>query len=168
MPTHTPQTAISLRFLTNNDWQLWRNLRLQALEEAPYAFSSRLVEWQGDGDTEARWRSRLSAAPINIVAELNGVPAGMVSGTGPSPEGTVELFSMWVAPFARGQGVGDALVSAVVNWAQEQRASKIVLAVFEDNAPAVALYRRHHFVQRGPFAQDRPKERRQHQMVRDL
>lgn len=73
--------AISHRILNPDDWQLWRNLRLQALEEAPYAFSSRLADWQGEGDTEVRWRARLSAVPFNIIADLNDAPAGMVSAT---------------------------------------------------------------------------------------
>ncbi|MHB8177165.1 MAG: GNAT family N-acetyltransferase [Vulcanimicrobiaceae bacterium] len=49
-----------------------------------------------------------------MVAELGGVPAGMVSATSPDRLGTAELISMWVAPFARGRGVGDRLVDAVI------------------------------------------------------
>ena len=88
----TSSSKISLRTLTDNDWQLWRELRLQALEETPSAFRSRLADWQGAGDAERRWRSRLLAVPLNIVAELNGNPAGMVSGTAPSPDGLKPTF----------------------------------------------------------------------------
>ncbi|MDQ2841327.1 MAG: hypothetical protein M3Y72_09865 [Acidobacteriota bacterium] len=72
-----------------DDWPLWRKLRLEALEEAPYAFSSTLVDWQGEGDTEARWRARLSTVPLNVVADLNGTVAGMVSATAPSQDETI-------------------------------------------------------------------------------
>jgi ribosomal protein S18 acetylase RimI-like enzyme len=122
---------------------------LDALSEAPHAFSSALAEWQGDGDTEARWRARLSTVALNIVADLDGKAAGMVSSTAPHEYGTVELISMWVAPFARGQGVGDSLVAAVIEWARERRAGRISLAVVESNAHAVALYRRHGFTDIG-------------------
>lgn len=124
---------INLRKIGINDWPLWRKLRLEALEEAPYAFGSTLADWQGQGDTEARWRGRLSDVPLNIVAEWQKTAAGMASATAPNRDGSVELISMWVAPFARGHGVGDALVDAVIEWAREQQASRVALAVFEGN-----------------------------------
>ena len=105
--------------------------------------------WQGEGDTETRWRGRLSDVPLNIVAEWQKTPAGMVSGTAPGTEGSVELISMWVAPFARGHGIGDSLVNAVIEWAREQQASKVILAVLEGNLRALALYRRHGFIDVG-------------------
>ncbi|WP_433718687.1 hypothetical protein ACQP2Y_30745 [Actinoplanes sp. CA-051413] len=40
---------------------IWRELRLEALREAGYAFGSQLADWQGDGDREERWRARLAA-----------------------------------------------------------------------------------------------------------
>ncbi len=96
-----------------------------------------------------RWRARLSTVPLNLVAYLDGKPAGMVSGTAANQDGAIELISMWVAPFARGQGVGDSLVAAVIEWARGQRAAKVALAVVESNEHAVALYRRHRFVDAG-------------------
>jgi GNAT superfamily N-acetyltransferase len=125
---------------------------LEALREAPHAFSSTVADWQGEGDTEVRWRARLSSVPFNLVAYVNGKAAGIVSGTAADQDGTCELISMWVAPFARGQGVSDSLVAAVVEWAQGQRAVKIALAVFESNEHARVLYRRHGFADAGAIA----------------
>jgi ribosomal protein S18 acetylase RimI-like enzyme len=157
-----------IRMLGNNDWRLWRKLRLAALAESPGAFSSMLGEWQGEGDTEARWRARLSAVALNIVAEIDEIATGMVSATAPNVEGTVELLSMWVAPPARGHGVGDALVRAVIQWAQEQQAGRIVLAVFESNRHALGLYIRHQFTDCGDISQDPTVAVRERQMVLDL
>jgi ribosomal protein S18 acetylase RimI-like enzyme len=140
------QDEIKVRRIGVEDWPLWRNLRLRALEEAPYAFSSRLADWQGQGDTEARWRGRVSDVPLNVVAEWQETAAGMASGTAPNPDGSVELISMWVAPFARGRGVSDALVDAVIEWAREQQASRVALGVLEGNERAAAFYRRHGFI----------------------
>ena len=139
-----PRSSIDILQLGPDDWMLWRKLRLEALGEAPDAFSSKLADWQGEGDTESRWRTRLSAVPFNIVSYLDSTSAGMVSATAPE-HGTVELISMWVAPFARGRSVGDALLAAVKAWAAEQEAARISLAVFETNAHAIAFYRRHGF-----------------------
>ena len=64
---------IELRVLTPDDWRTWRRLRLAALAEAPYAFGSRLADWQGDGDREERWRARLGIpGSFNVVAVLGG------------------------------------------------------------------------------------------------
>jgi ribosomal protein S18 acetylase RimI-like enzyme len=138
-----------LRTLGADDWRAWRALRLAALADAPDAFGSRLADWQGDGDREERWRARLVGRWHNLVAELDGRPAGMASGFMPEA-GPAELLSMWVAPFARGRGVGDALVSSVVAWAQQQGRGPLGLQVREANPAAIALYARHGFVDRGP------------------
>jgi len=52
--------------LDPDDWQLWRELRLAALAEAPDAFGSTLAEWSGAGDTEQRWRTRLHGVALNL------------------------------------------------------------------------------------------------------
>jgi ribosomal protein S18 acetylase RimI-like enzyme len=52
---------------------------------------------------------------------------------------------MWVAPFARGRRVGDALVNSVIRWAEELNITSVELSVKEDNLPAIALYTRHGF-----------------------
>lgn len=140
---------IRTRLIKPHDWRAWRALRLEALREAPYAYGSTLAQWQGDGDTEERWRRRLTEVPFNVIGYLDDAPAGIVSGTAPTTDGVVELISMWVAPFARGRGVGDALVNAVVQWARTQRAGSLALAVVPNNAHAVALYRRHGFADSG-------------------
>jgi ribosomal protein S18 acetylase RimI-like enzyme len=145
----TSQDDIYLHKIGIDDWQLWRKLRLEALAEAPYAFGSKLADWQGQGDTETRWRGRLSDVPLNIIAEWRETPAGRTSATAPHPDGSVELLSMWVAPFARGHGVGDSLVNAVIVWARELQASRVALAVCEGNERALALYRRHGFMDVG-------------------
>jgi ribosomal protein S18 acetylase RimI-like enzyme len=164
----SPQFAIEVRAVRVDDWTLWRDVRLAALGEAPYAFGSTLAEWQGEGDTELRWRARLTALPLNLLAYVNGQAAGMVSATAVNPAGTIELISMWVAPFARGQGVGDSLVAAVIEWARGQRAARIALAVVKSNQHAIALYCRHRFADAGAIDCTGSGIASERQMVLDL
>jgi len=148
---------ITIEVVEAAGWERWRGLRRAALAEAPDAFCSTLAEWSGEGDNEDRWRARLEGVAHNVVAVLDGRDAGMVSATAPVA-GDVELVSMWVAPEARGKGVGDALVTHVLGWARQAGAERVVLEVRAHNAPGVALYARHGFVDvgagRGPGSTD--------------
>jgi len=141
--------SIEIKVLEAGDWRAWRELRLEALAEAPYAFGSTLAEWQGAGDTEQRWRARLENVALNIIAALDGQPAGIIGATAPDVKGQVQLLSTWVAPWARGRGVGDALITAVLKWAEGRGAISVLLYVYEDNAKAIGLYRRNGFVDTG-------------------
>lgn len=134
---------VTLRQVTVEDWSTWRDVRVAALADAPYAFNSRLADWENGG--EERWRARLTLpGAYNVVAVAAGRPVGVVRGV-PHKDGTSELHSMWVSPEVRGQGVGDLLMTAVERWAVGSGATVLELAVFPDNAAAIALYRRHGF-----------------------
>jgi len=78
--------------------------------------------------------------------------AGMVSGMSFDQE--VELISMWVAPFARGQGVGDELINTIVQWTISQQKRRLMLRVLAGNDRAAALYIRHGFEYPSPSEGD--------------
>jgi ribosomal protein S18 acetylase RimI-like enzyme len=161
--------VIELRALAPDDWPVWRELRLAALAEAPYAFGSRLQDWQGDGDVEQRWRARLSIPrSYHVVAVVDGQPVGMASGMPADEEGVVELWSMWVSPGQRGRDVGNHLVRAVERWAGRVRARQLRLAVAQGNDSAIALYRRHGFRDTGRWELMPDGVRREHVMVKPL
>ena len=149
--------VIDVRTVGPDDWRTWRMLRLAALAEAPYAFGSVLADWQGTADREERWRSRLALAGAhNLVAHVDGEPAGMASGVPAESAGesadegeTVEVISMWVAPAARGRGVADALLREVEQWARTRGAAVMRLAVALGNDAARRLYERHGYVDTG-------------------
>jgi len=135
--------VIELRRLSPDDWAIWRLLRLAALAEAPYAFSSQLADWQGGSDREDLWRERLSLpGSYNVVSLLDEDTVGMASGVPTTDEGVVELISMWVSPAARGRGFGDALVLEVERWARSVDAKVMRLDVADGNRSAARLYQR--------------------------
>ncbi|WUV11018.1 GNAT family N-acetyltransferase [Amycolatopsis sp. NBC_01488] len=59
------------------------------------------------------------------------------------------VFSMWVAPQARGRGVAARLIDAVREAAEEAGAEAIGLHVFEGNDRARRVYERLGFVLTG-------------------
>lgn len=158
-----------VRVLTEDDWPIWRELRLAALAEAPYAFGSRLADWQGDGDREERWRNRLRLpGSYNLIASVDDQPAGMVSGVATADAGVLELISLWVSPAARGRGVGDALIAAVDAWAARTDAHTLRLAVVARNVHATALYERHGFRDTGELGDVAPDGVRERIMAKSI
>jgi ribosomal protein S18 acetylase RimI-like enzyme len=63
-----------------------------------------------------------------------------------SPGENVELVYMGIVPEARGLGYGEEIVRFAVEQARTTSAKRLVLAVDERNAPALAMYRRVGFV----------------------
>lgn len=159
---------IDVRALTPDDWKTWRELRLLALDEAAYAFGSRLADWQGEGDREDRWRSRLAIPGQHLVALLDGRPVGLVSGVPADDTAVAELISMYVHPEARGNGVGDALITAVETWARSTGARTLRLTVMDGNPAASGLYERSGFRFTGEVAEVLPDGRRELSMTKPL
>lgn len=154
--------TITVRELGPDGWQIWRDLRLAALAEAPGAFHSRLEDWLGAGEPE--WRERLTAPGHYLVAELDGRPCGQVVAVPPDQDGTADLIALWVAPHVRGRGAADALVIEVLARAAVWGATRLALHVVVGNERAAGLYRRHGFADLGPI--ERPDGITEHRMER--
>jgi ribosomal-protein-alanine N-acetyltransferase len=77
------------------------------------------------------------------LATWGDAPVGFALGHVTAEE--AELWSIGVVPPCRRRGIAGALLRKTVEWAREAGAASLVLEVGEDNAPALALYRRHGF-----------------------
>ncbi len=138
--------------LTPEDWQAHRALRLEALATNPEAFGATYAD--NAAYDEATWRARMEAVTY-WQGLRDGEALGMVGLWDPltnpdeldEAEVTPFLISMFVRPAARGQGLGAALVQAVIAEARARGHRQLVLDVREANEPAKALYRAHGFVQ---------------------
>jgi ribosomal protein S18 acetylase RimI-like enzyme len=153
------------------DWAVLRQVRLAALAEAPYAFSSTLD--QEKGKTEDQWRARIRQFP-NFLAWQGGEPVGLAAGFAelpaaqppadqPGEPGAAgspgwHLVSMWVSPQARGSGVAGRLVQAVCAAAQADGATSVRLWVTDSNPRAQAFYQRMGFHRTGARQVVRPEE----------
>jgi GNAT superfamily N-acetyltransferase len=130
---------VLVRATTLDDWQAMREIRLQALRDAPDAFASNYAREAGFERDE--WHRR-AARDGSFLAFLDqGELAGLAGGFEEEP-GVAELVSMFVRPQARGHGVGEALVDAVAAWATSRNAASVHLWVTETNKPAIRLYER--------------------------
>jgi 2'-5' RNA ligase len=121
------------------DADVIRAARLAALADSPRSFGRTLEE---ETARPAAWwedLARRSAAGVtDRVFLAGGGAAGMAGGHLEGED--VVLWGMWVAPDARGKGVGRALMDAVVAWARSIGAPRVVLLV-KDGVPfAAELY----------------------------
>ena len=129
------------------DWRRARAVRIRALTDAPDAFGSMLADEVHLPDTE--WQHRVARTDTaTFLASFNGLDIGMAV-VAPNEEGDVGLYSVWVAPEARGKGVGDDLVIIAVNWARDRGFRRITLGVGDFNVAAIRLYARHGFTPTG-------------------
>ena len=128
-----------VRATTITDWPALREIRLQALREAPYAFGSTYAREATIGDDEWHRRATRDGSFLAFLPEVS--PAGLGGGYLAAPD-TAELISMFVRPQARGRGVGEAIIDAVAEWARQKDASTVHLWVTETNKHARLLYER--------------------------
>ncbi|MFJ7078643.1 GNAT family N-acetyltransferase [Streptomyces sp. NPDC098781] len=80
------------------------------------------------------------------IAELDGRPVGSVMCVRDEAPGTARLRLLLVEPEARGLGIGDRLVTAVVDFARGVGYRELVLWTNDVLAAARRLYQRHGFV----------------------
>jgi ribosomal protein S18 acetylase RimI-like enzyme len=125
----------------------FRTIRLRALADAPQAFGARLDDEQSQD--EAWWLQRLVGGAVFIAEDHTG-PHGITT-TRPDPEdpSVVDVFSMWVAPEHRRQGLGRRLLSAAVDWSRNTHARTVRIGVANDNDAAWELYLNAGFVPTG-------------------
>ncbi|WP_330251688.1 GNAT family N-acetyltransferase [Nocardia sp. NBC_00565] len=137
---------VEIRLLTAADWQAFRDIRLRALADAPAAFGSTLESAQAR--TERDWRELL-AGRAQFLASVDGVDVGTAAGLDDPERAGAHLISMWVAGPARGTGVSDLLLRAVIDWAVGVGHQKVWLEVAMGNVAAEQLYLRQGFVRTG-------------------
>jgi ribosomal protein S18 acetylase RimI-like enzyme len=125
-----------------DEWERARDIRLRALGDAPDAFWTTLDEERATSPHE--WRRRLGQAEsVTFVVAADGVDVGLAVGA-PHHDQAREagLYGLWVAPEARGEGVAETLVRAVITWARSAGFRALRLDVGDANAAAVRLYQR--------------------------
>ncbi|WP_442511716.1 GNAT family N-acetyltransferase [Novipirellula sp. SH528] len=125
-------------------------MRLRCLGDAPDAFGSTLAEEQERTDTEWRTRTENKMVAHFLAATADRDDVGIaVCAPSTQHEQTAGLFGMWVAPEARQQGIGAALVHTVIEWAQNENYRRLILDVANSNIQAIRLYESCGFVPTG-------------------
>lgn len=131
--------SVIIRRLDPADAEDYRAIRLKALLTAPEAFGS--VHAVEAARPPADFAERLASSAV-FGAYRDGRIVGMAGfkrETGPRDSHKAFVWGFFVEAEARGQGVGAALMDALIAHA-ENVVEQLILAVVSSNAGAVALY----------------------------
>lgn len=175
---------VTVRRATVDDWREVRDLRLAALQDTPDAFGATYEEEAGFSPED--WQGRLSRPDADTFLagladdeqpEAGPTPAGLMTllpaSTLPGldePPATGIIVAVWVAPWARGRGVADRLLEAVLAAAPAAGYTRLVLDVADGNPHAQALYARHGFTRTGRTGTLPPPRTHvtEHQLAREV
>lgn len=169
-PWHPEVGPPSIERMAPGQWRRVRAVRLRALRDAPDAFWTTPAQEQSR--TAASWRAQLGRDDrATFIATLGGADVGIAVGAPHHDDATdAGVYAVWVAPPARGRGVGGALLSAVIDWAAGRGFARLRLDVADDNRHAVALYERFGFMPTGAATRFPPPRDHvlEHERVLDL
>jgi ribosomal protein S18 acetylase RimI-like enzyme len=143
--------TISVRRLDRPDAPALRELRLESLRLHPECFGADLEaeEAMSVDDMAARMLTGTSFGGF-----VDGVLSGLAVFAKPKNRKTGhtgELGAMYVRADARGTGLADALVEAVIDQAVATGTEQIKLTVNAENPRAIKLYERHGFRMIGKY-----------------
>lgn len=139
---------MKIKILTLDDWQAYKALRLEALQKSPTNFGSSFEE-------EKCWPDELFQEVLNnntifgafVDSKLVGC-VGLNQMTRPKTMHKAELWGMYVDPSFCRQGIGDALVKALLAYAHNQGIIQIYLTCVTTTTTtivALKLYRKNGF-----------------------
>ena len=135
---------MQVRELTRADAAAFRALRLRALKEHPEAFTSSFEEAVEQPINVAERRLAGESGDrfwgAFVADELQGM-IGLARESRIKNRHKGNVVAMYVAAEFAGQGLGRALVQAVIDHARDvDRLEQLVLTVTHDNIPACKLY----------------------------
>jgi RimJ/RimL family protein N-acetyltransferase len=145
---------LSVRRINLGEVELYRRLRLAALEDSPDAFTTSYES--ALSRTDESWVMQADEAAIGedraiFIAHFDGATAGLAAlYRSPDEPDHGELIQMWVAPDFRGKHLAVALVETAVEWARRSRFKAIKASVTNGNARAASLYKKCGFIPSGP------------------
>jgi len=138
-------TGIVVRRIRAGDAALLREVRLRALETDPETFGS-TYEHEAAYPGE-RWRERANADAAGdevttLLAVRDDEAVGLVTSVRDDDDPTrYDVYAMWVAPDARGVGIGRRLLDEVEAWSRAAGARSLWLSVTNRADAAQGLYR---------------------------
>jgi RimJ/RimL family protein N-acetyltransferase len=141
--------VITIRRLQTGEVDLYKQLRLKALHDAPRAFPStyeaalqRSAEsWREQAEHTVRGPNQAT-----FIAFFDDLPIGMAALYRDKEKVDVgELLQVWISPDHRATRIVWDLIDEVFKWAGENNFSRIIAGVTKGNARALKFYTKYGF-----------------------
>ena len=151
---------VTVRRIRADEGLRWRALRLRALADSPVAFVDTVEQASARPDSD--WHDRVRALSAGcrsalFVAESTGAHGDDawvgVAGGFADEAGNTTVFTVFIDPAMRGQGILEKLIAAVAEWSIGCGRTMLSLEVAVQNPRAHAAYKRLGFV---PTGRSRP------------
>ncbi|OLT25207.1 hypothetical protein BJF82_05440 [Kytococcus sp. CUA-901] len=132
-------TDITVRELAADEWEIFKTLRLRALQEDPEAFVASYEEESQHSDEE--WQERMShATRIGAQQGSEWVALASVGDEDTRDDDDLgEVYGIWVTPSLRGEGVARQLMEHAELVGRNAGYSHLAYWVNTDNGRAVAF-----------------------------
>jgi ribosomal protein S18 acetylase RimI-like enzyme len=138
----TTDNKLVIRRVGEDDVEALINIRLEALQNHPTAFSA---DYENDRQRPlAEWLKRIgeSATFIAWDQETAAGMAGFFSGRSSKTSHQGHIWGVYVRPAYRGRGLGGDLVRRCLDWARENGSKMVYIAAASNNTAAIGCYER--------------------------
>ena len=138
-----------IKRIHKEQWETYRNIRLAALQEAPYAFTTTYAS--AVARTPASWRAQAEAFSDGtdqclLIAYVDHVAIALCAFYRDNTHSHVgEIVEVWVASDYRGTSVAKDLIDAMIQWACSTNTTLIRLDVKKENRRAIGFYQNYGF-----------------------
>ena len=153
--------SIKITSIPIEDWQKYRDLRLEALKDAPTAFSSSFEDESPTPDE--KWQNRLKDAleektDFILFAKSGDKLVGMAGAFRSQKikvRHTATIYGVYVNPQFRSQGLGTKLLESLINKLKKHpEIVKIKISVVTENSGALKLYQKLGFKTVGKYEKE--------------
>jgi len=140
---------ITIRRIRVGEADLFRQVRLMALKDAPYAYPSTYasaIERSAESWQEQADRTALGDERATFIAFSGKVPIGIAALYRLEDRiDSGELLQVWVSPKYRGTTVIWSLMDRIFKWAAENSFREIIAGVTKENTRAQKFYANYGF-----------------------
>jgi GNAT superfamily N-acetyltransferase len=142
-------TLITIRRIQVDEVDLFREIRLAALQEAPYAFSTTYESaLQRSGES---WREQVESTAkgsdrATFLAVSEDTPIGVAALYRLEDQADIgEVLQVWIRPEYRGTRLARDLMDTIFAWAKANSFRRIIAGVTKGNARALRFYTNYGF-----------------------
>ena len=140
---------ITIRRLQVKEADLFKQIRLTALQDTPYAFPTTYgaaLQRSPESWREQAERTAQGADRATFIAFSDEVPIGMAALYRREEQAQAgELLQVWVSADYRGTTVAWDLMDSIFQWASENDFRKIIAGVTKENTRALKFYVKYGF-----------------------